>query len=544
MSHPNPLYPARRRRGRHGVPRGSRHSPLARLATAAAVAYGAYRLGAWAWEAYVGEGGKDDDESVEDDDDDCDSWAGGDRRRAVEREIRKEEGFSSVDGEESSAMVSSSADRRMKRSRRSRVDWDDGHQRSQSPSPPLGYRHHGMASEGGETKGFENAKLSAGGALAMAGGAVASGIAAGIEAYGRSGQPDAMNNERQLRMERCRLEASRAMMDFLPTLKNAVAKETDVSQEMVRLKQLRMRKREIFEAENGHAEANGTAGDEFGNEEDAIREEERCLWNEIKEKSFPRLLTTAYAHTIVFLMLTAQVNLLGGRLMREEREEDQSSEVAETDRYRASHQAVLSNTYVYLFAKGIPSLAASLRRIAKGILSDWDVLGEDVSRNDVSTWIERARIEVERSSVKGGISPFAGFVIPPEGEASMGADDGVTDELAAHILDETYDLLESPTYAAAERRCLDATFAQLRTRVIDGLFPVEGESRAPLARVVVHLQKAAVNTFHEPPSHGEEMKSWGGILGMMEEPLPSAPNEYIPKLEHLDAVLELGDVCF
>ncbi|EJK51152.1 hypothetical protein THAOC_29702, partial [Thalassiosira oceanica] len=55
---------------------------------------------------------------------------------------------------------------------------------------------------------------------------------------------------------------------------------------------------------------------------------------------------------------------------------------------------------------------------------------------------------------------------------------------------------------------------------------------------------SAVATFHKPPSHKDEMKNWGGVLGMLDEPLPSVPNDYIPKLERLESVNELGGVCF
>jgi peroxin-3 len=145
------------------------------------------------------------------------------------------------------------------------------------------------------------------------------------------------------------------------------------------------------------------------------------------------------------------------------------------------------------------------------------------------------------------MSQLVKFVIPQEGDddtsSSNNANEDTSDELAKYILDETYDLLESPSFANAERQCLDTTFDQLRMRVLGKLFLLE--DRIPLANVVTHLQKNAVSTFHKPPSdHKEEMKSWGGILGMMEEPLPSVPNDYISKLERLEAVHELCDVCF
>ncbi|KAL9179523.1 hypothetical protein ACHAXT_008813 [Thalassiosira profunda] len=536
MSYANPRYdPSRRRRGRHRRAPAAQHSPLAHIVTTAAVAYGAYRLGSWAWNAYVADDGDKDEEGdflYED-------------YRAVERDVRREEGFADVGAE--------SPDR-LRRSRRSRVDWDDGHDRSSSPSPPQDYHHHspmrdGEKEPGGGGEGLvkRGVKKAASAAASGLGSAVSAGISAGIHAFNESSsRPAAQEQERQLRMGRCRLEASRAMLDFLPTLKKAVAKETDVSSETEGLKRLRVRKREMTEmkqrGEDGNAEANDITVEEVTDEEEIIREEERRLWNDIKIKSVARLVTTAYAHTIVFLVLTVQVNLLGGQLLREEQEEKDVYNGA--DRYRNSHQTVLAKTYRYLFANGIPTLAQSVTECVEEALQKWDVFGDEVTQNDVTSWIESVRNNMERRQQKnGGLSPFVQFVIPPEGEASeMEGSADTSDELAKYILDETYDLLESPTFATAERQCLDATFDLLQQRVTGKLFL--SNDRIPLANVVTHLQKAGVSTFHKPPSHKEEMQGWGGVLGMMEEPLPSVPNAYISKLERLGGVAELGDVCF
>ena len=388
--------------------------------------------------------------------------------------------------------------------------------------------------------------------------AVGAGISAGIHAYNTKNSIPLPEQELVVHMGRCRLETSHAMMDFLPTLKRAIVKETDVSDETEELKQLRIKRKEILDMkqEQQSGETNNImSNEEIQDEEDIIREKERCLWNSIKNKSLTRLMTTIYAHTIIFLVLNVQVNLLGGRLLREELEEEnessqpQSTSSSAADRYRTSHQTVLSKTYHYLFAKGIPSLATSLGKEVEDILQKFDVLGDNATLADVSSWIEFIRDKMEHRNEKEGknqiMSQLVKFVIPQEGDvdaSSNNADNEASDELAKYILDETYDLLESPSFANAEKQCLDTTFDQLRMKVLGRLFLMEDS--VPLANVVTHLQKNAVSTFHKPPSHKEEMKSWGGILGMMEEPLPSVPNDYISKLERLEAVHELCDVCF
>ena len=518
----------RRRRGNiHNHPSSS-HSPITTLATTAVAAYGAYRLGSWAWNSYFGKeydkdeeyafgggSGYDSESESQDDDDDYDDDAAAEPSR---KDLR---------------------------SRRSRGDWSEyNHRHRSNPhSPHHNHKNGSKRSNGAAKKNTNSAGVGEKimtSTTAAIGAAVSAGISAGFNAYNNNYNATASAQFiRSSRMDRCRLEASRAMMDFLPTLKKAIMKETDITAEMEELKSIRAQKKE-----NG------------GEQSDNIRECEGELWNSIKNKSITRLVTTIYAHTLVFLVLTVQVNLLGGRLLREEQqEESQEQEYPSSDgsdRYRSSHKTVLARTYHHVFAKGIPSLTEAVAKTADDALQKFDVLGgDDVSLDDVSSWMETVRDVIEKRQQKGDTSALVKFIIPDEAvqssEVSM-------DELARYILDETYDLLESPTYAHAERLCLNVTFAHLRADGYAKLFSSptmisdrekvenDGKERKPLAKVITHLQKPTVATFYKPPSHHEEMKDWEGVFRMMEEPLPSAPNVYIPKF--FDAVVELSDICF
>jgi len=479
----NRYDPGRRRRRRniHSHPSSS-HSPLTALATTAVVAYGAYRLGSWAWNSYFGK--EEEDERY---------------------------AFGEGSGYDSES---------------------ESHQNGSK-------RSNGVAKNTNSAGVGEKIMTST---TAAIGAAVSAGISAGINAYNNNQNAAASAHFiRNSRMDRCRLEASRAMMDFLPTLKKAIIKETDITAEMEELKSIRVQKKE-----NG------------GEQDGDIRQREGVLWNSIKNKSITRLVTTIYAHTIVFLVLTVQVNLLGGRLLREEQQEESQEDQASpssdgSDRYRSSHKTVLAKTYHHVFAKGIPSLAEAVAKAADDVLQNFDVLrGDDVSLDDVSSWMEAVRDVIEKRQQKGNSSALVQFIIPDEAEQSS---EESMDELARYTLDETYDLLESPTYAHSERLCLDVTFAHLREDGYAKLFSSpttisdsekeeenDGEERKPLAKVITHLQKPTVATFYKPPSHQEEMKEWEGVFRMMEEPLPSAPNVYIPKF--FDAVAELSDICF
>ena len=107
-------------------------------------------------------------------------------------------------------------------------------------------------------------------------------------------------------------------------------------------------------------------------------------------------------------------------------------------------------------------------------------------------------------------------------------------------------MLESPTFAAAEREVLDVTFAMLIEGGWGGIFPPKrtdvivpigvpqaGPTR-PLAQVVTQLRRTT-NTFYACA---------GGDGGADESYEGRPPNVYLPAVDRLPALLELGDVGF
>ena len=529
----------RSRRQRHHSAPGQ----LSSIATTACVAYSVYKIGTWAWNSYFDR--KDDEDGHADGADGGDllyEWTADFRRDGVSRKIT-EEGASDDDDDDDDDVNHDIGNISEHRSRRARDDWSLANHRRRSHRASPALKGNSQATEQAEEcqNGDGMFKQGVKSVASGLGSAVGEGISRGIQSYkAKHDHGPSAERDRQIRLARCRIETSRAMVDFLPTLKKAVAKETDVTKQTDELKLLRLKKKELFANEHNptrdECDNPVTDGED---ERSVVADREFELWNEIKVKSVTRLLTTVYAHTLVFLVLTVQVNLLGGRLFREEQEGAPQDPPA-TDKYRESHQIVLSRTYHHLFTTGIPVLAGSIRQKVQQITNAHDVLRSDVKLDDITSWIGSIREAIESRVDADLQSPLLKFVIPQESSETDGATN--MDELAKYILDETYDLLESPTFTRAERQCLDATFDQLQAKVLGKLFLLDDE--IPLATAVTHLQKSAVATFHKPPSHKDEMKNWGGVLGMLDEPLPSVPNDYIPKLERLESVNELGSVCF
>ena len=330
----------------------------------------------------------------------------------------------------------------------------------------------------------------------------------------RSAVPRKRWNLRRQRIERCRDETVNALSDFLPTLRRCIEDLTDTSAETRALKALRS-----SPDRNEH------------------REEERELWESVKVKAVTRMVATAKAHTILFLILSVQVHLLGGRLFEEQmREQDASSSLGAdsmaSDRmtsYQSSHKLVLTRTYEFFFDKGLGLLVQCVERAVTTVMEPWDVTKPESMHVTAETFNE-ALVKI-RSIVEGRTSrshrtrSILRFLLPPE--HAVGA--VVPDDLAQSILDETWDLLESPVFEDAHAECLSATLDEMRERSWEKLFldSAGASVKVPLALVITKL-KGTSYTFYEPATDE-------GRTGC---------NKYVGSLQQLPSLLELGSVSF
>ena len=329
---------------------------------------------------------------------------------------------------------------------------------------------------------------------------------------------------RRQRMERCREETSNALRDFLPTLRRAVENQTDISEETKKLKKLRSERR------------------------DEQRFEEKELWDSIKIKAMTRMITTAYGHSILFLVLTMQVHLLGGRLFDEQMKLQTTSSTIGVDSlasdrmgsYQASHRLVLTRTYDFFFEKGIGLLLQTVEGAVMTVIADWDVTNPASihTRYDMlNDAIQQIREIVEGRTRRSPRRPrsLLRFLLPPE----QGVEPTFTDDgLAQSILDETWDLIESPVFEDAQRDSLAATFDIMRDQSWSKIF-VEAHSSwpqhaschyttKPLAHIVIKL-KATSNSFFDPEQTA---------------PISSGANRYIATIQRIPTIVELGDVSF
>jgi hypothetical protein len=322
--------------------------------------------------------------------------------------------------------------------------------------------------------------------------------------------------DRRQRLARCREDTRKALHNLLPTVRTAIEEATNTSKETKELKRLRAEK--------------SSDGDD-----DEERQAE--LWETIKTSAFTRGICTAYAHTILVLVLTVQIHLLGGKLFQKQQHQQEQSE-EDMDSYQASHRQALKHTYAYFFDKGLLSLVQTVRRSVSHVLADWDV-SDPSSLNMTQDMVEQALQEIRNVVLYGTSSKQTSrrrrrprsllrFLLPPE-TITMDAEepyDNDNNDLSQSILDETWDLLESPVLEDAQEECLNVTFDLMRDQGYSKLFDSEQTTTTtqPLAKVIAQFKQIS-NTFYN-----------------YEETSPS--NDYYSSLEKLPCILELGDVSF
>lgn len=345
-------------------------------------------------------------------------------------------------------------------------------------------------------------------------------------------------HERSRRRTKCRQESLSAMTDFLFTLQSSIETHTDCSKDTKQLKQLRKRKKQLHNSNSSnhknddnsvHNNVNVNVNVDCREEWHELERQEQTLWDKVKLESMTRLLATMYAHSLLFLVLTVQVHLLGRRLY------DDSNDHNRNNQSHASHAIVLQKTYTYFFQQGIPNLCQSLRHILatkqEFAQSCWDMTHVDgitlsqfldgihtvrffmedlVSSSSLTsskfqyngngnkngnTFIKNSDYYKKQSKRESSqeeskeeededaihklldeqIPLLVSFLIPPESDPSHNHNDDPIQE-AHYILHQTWDIVESPIFYQALKECLEHSFHQCQSHYWEGLFPSTSES--------------------------------------------------------------------
>ena len=356
----------------------------------------------------------------------------------------------------------------------------------------------------------------------------------------------AFSRRRQLQLRKCNQETISVLDTFLNTLRSTIETLTDFSPQTRMLKEMKKSKDGGSESESNHN--GGDDGDKDGDSDRGTgtgtdtgtgNPSKQKLWDEIKTKSVTRMISTVYAHSILNLILTVQINLLGGRIFREQLhvrgelgDTHEEGEIISTNGQAdgSSHKEVLLKTYEYFFHEGLNALVSDVEMVVQMNLPDWKVIKDDaeslgsISMDQFDDRMQCIRKILDRMTIEQ-------YICGDDFKSQQ------TDDVQ-FIFEETLDLLESPVFETAKRDVIDATFHVLKEHGYGTLFGGEEDKAVPvpLAGVVTKLKKIT-NSFYASPDESAE-DTW------VDKPMSSYPNVYLYHLDRIDSVKELSDVSF
>lgn len=348
---------------------------------------------------------------------------------------------------------------------------------------------------------------------------------------------------RRKRLAHCRADVNRTIYSMGTVLRRILEEATAISKDKHTLKQLRAKK------------IDKSLHD---------RDEEVKLWRRIQEATLTRVVGTAYSHTMLFVILTVQVHLLSGHVFRQVMSAKVSATKSrcETTPFRGApeesvlnnmdgdnnndtidatnttakmHRDMLEQTYHQFVDKAMLQLLDVVRKSVSHVLDnnpDWDIanptLALHMTKEKLQATMNDIRHQVEGC---GRVTFLQRFFVPSIVHSSTMATTNrsnphfnPTSLTAGALLDECWDILESPMVQNTMSDCLDHVFERMREQSWIALFAHQTE--VPVTQVIVKL-KDVLTGFYETTTviHTEECS-------------------FYEVLSSLPSVLEVGDVSF
>jgi len=209
------------------------------------------------------------------------------------------------------------------------------------------------------------------------------------------------------------------------------------------------------------------------------KQQESLLWETIKRKSITRLLLTIYAQILIILIMYIQILLMRRRGITHE-----SSN---------TRKEVFTETLNYFFSKSLPELSSALETAVQSRLCFWNVTTiMSMSQSEFEAGLDAVRWNFD-AETKDTISSF----VVKQQIDTLDAD-------ACDVLEETWDILESPLFGNAWKEVISNTtaFGVALKFTLDTVFvSKKGEDAVqtttmPLAKIVTGLKKSSTFLYY------------------------------------------------
>lgn len=375
-----------------------------------------------------------------------------------------------------------------------------------------------------------------------------------------------------------------ALAAVAPLLRRRIEERTHVSVERQQLKDLRRKRRQ---QPTQPPQSNGTNGDTLQLQQQQQECEE--LWMTIQVETLTRWFTTVYTHTLLMVAFTIHWNVVAGR--RNSQQQQQTGDPSEED--HLEQEALTRLLYDAFWTEGLDRLLSAVRLTVGTAVHDWRLTSAALPSSatntpaGVLTWsifhdaMQNVRNRVEPVDQQRHESSFLAnaasssnnsnrndkdisgnsycpllslshLFIPSHETSGNDVGDcdnrenqtGITKDTdhartevrnvcVDRVLDETYDLLESPVARDALAACLETVFRDMMDQHWGPLFfgnnthntSAPTSAFVPLARVIAHA-KPVTNSWYQ------------------EEDTGSGRNRYVVLQQRLASVQEAAKVSW
>eukprot|EP01038_Epipyxis_sp_PR26KG_P011035 gene11035-14817_t len=288
-----------------------------------------------------------------------------------------------------------------------------------------------------------------------------------------------------------------AARHFLPSLRLKIVEMIDINSTIKKLKQMRQK------AENGNTNnyneitlsSNGNSNHNVGkndNTSDNINQED-ALWEEVKISSFAMLYLTAYMLAFICTLLKIQLHLLAKLIFQTSQSQTKISSFNDKNPSSSlginndNFRLLIEGTYQQLFGAGLSTFSELISHKIRSLLSQWQV--KDKLSVQYSGLLE-VLILLRKSFEDDFTTIIKDIFIPP-----VEADDvKVEDQLNAQvtkILNQTWDIVESPIFAIVLSETIENTFKVIFETLKMNAFTKDSKSdikSIPLASLLPQLK--------------------------------------------------------
>ena len=393
-----------------------------------------------------------------------------------------------------------------------------------------------------------------------------------------------------------------AFVDFLPKLRATIHSYTNVTQARKSLKRLRHAKAaQAHHTHNhndndnhNHNENNDDDNNVLLVEEDKI---EMALWEEMKVKIMVGMMGTAHCRVLLYLLLYIQWHLLLQPHDDHHNDDDNDDDVC-------VRQLVLSRTLAHFFDTAVPNILRHLQIIIQKNISHWNVMEcmemslshfhheiQSIQHNTTTTTTTTTNKNNNNNNALSSFSSILQFIIPtdeqqqqtttaiPTNNNDNNVNDNNVPQVMTIIVNLTWDMLESPTFADAQNDSISVMLDLLQRFGYSQIFVVENNNSndnmddnsqlqlMSLANVLSQIKQTVLPTFYNynnnvNGSPSEAMKNnnnnnnneWTIISSLLDMGGSNDnnihttmqnhyPNIYISEIEKIPAVWELGNAC-